>query len=318
MRTVVLRCLMAAAAVLCVASPFASVRAESAATPAGAKYLYATASGRACASNSVQLFNAKTYKPVGTITSGIDCPNGITLDAKGNLYVANLGPPDEINQVDIGNIAVFAPGNTTPTTILTGGGALVSAEGLTTVTVDRRGNVYAGAGPTIRSQQTPTGVVMWPAGNTSEPYFIGGGGDVGNTGEFSIAVDSKGNVFDADGNIVRERFKSKSFPWTPLQITTTRTIALAVDKQDNLLIGDLTTGMIDVWAPPYQSVTRTVGSGLVEPTDIKLNADNTLLYVSDTAAGKMIVFNYQTGEVVTSVSIPQVWSAVKPPNSVNK
>jgi DNA-binding beta-propeller fold protein YncE len=56
----------------------------------------------------------------------------------------------------------------------------------------------------------------------------------------------------------------------------------------------------------------------MNPTDIKLNAKNTQVYVADNGLGQFITIDYQTGAVVSSVSIPGIQSAVKPPNAINK
>jgi hypothetical protein len=268
-----------------------------------------------CVNPSVGLLNPKTYKQVGTITNGIICPYGVTLDAKGNLYVADLGYTPTGVDIDSGDIVIYAPGATTPTTTLLHGAGLVSATGLVSVTTDKHGNVYGGTSINYGQQnggESIPSVVMWPAGNPEPHVVCPGPSQRANID--SVAVDSKGNVVYASDKQVAECAPSG----VQHVLNGVGGEAVAIDTHDNLLSSISGSGTIGVSAPPYLSVTRTIGAGLMTPTDIKLNAKNTQVYVADHGLGQFITIDYQTGAVVSSVAIPGIQSAVKPPNAINK
>lgn len=268
-----------------------------------------------CANPSVELFNPKTYKQLGTITNGIICPYSVTLDAKGNLYVADLGYTPTGVDVDSGDIVIYAPGASTPTSTLLHGAGLVTATGIVSVTTDKHGNVYGGTSINYGQQNgghSMPSVVMWPAGNPEPHVVCSGASQRANID--SVAVDSKGNVVYASDNQVAECAPSG----VQHVLNGVGGPVVAIDTHDNLLSSISGSGTISVSAPPYSSVTRTIGAGLMNPTDIKLNATNTQVYVADHGLGQFITIDYQTGAVVSSVAIAGIQSAVKRPNAINK
>ncbi len=280
-----------------------------------AKDLFVTAD-QFCVNPSVELLNPKTNKPVGTITNGLICPYSVTFDAKGNLYVADLGYTPTGVDIDSGDIVIYAPSASTPTSTLLHGAGLVTATGIVSVTTDKHGNVYGGTSINYGQQNggysTPA-VVMWPAGNP-EPHVVCLT-DSPHSNIASVAVDSKGNLFFVSDSSVVECAAPMG---TEHVLNGVGGAAVAIDTHDNLLYSLPGSGTISVSAPPYSSVTRTIGAGLMNPTDIKLNKTNTQAYVADNGLGQFITIDYQTGAVVSSVAIPGIQSAVKPPNAINK
>lgn len=67
--------------------------------------------------SSVTEYAPRTYKLTHTYTSGIDLPFGGTVDSKGTMYVSVAEVKGQIE----GGVAVFPPGTTSPSTILTAG-----------------------------------------------------------------------------------------------------------------------------------------------------------------------------------------------------
>ncbi|HEV3153139.1 MAG TPA: hypothetical protein VGZ02_05000 [Candidatus Baltobacteraceae bacterium] len=59
--------------------------------------------------SEIFVYNAGQKSPAYTITKGIASPVALTLDAQGNLYVANYS-----SQTDSGSITVYAPGSSAP------------------------------------------------------------------------------------------------------------------------------------------------------------------------------------------------------------
>jgi hypothetical protein len=280
-----------------------------------AKDLFVTAD-QFCVNPSVELLNPKTNKPVATITNGLICPYSVTLDAKGNLYVADLGYTPTGVDIDSGDIVIYAPGASTPTSTLLHGAGLVSATGIVSVTTDKHGNVYGGTSINYGQQNGGVAlpsVVMWPAGNP-EPHVVCTA-ESRTANIASVAVDSKGDLFYTSDSSVSECAAPMG---TQHVLNGVGGAAVAIDTHDNLLYSLPGFGTISVSAPPYSSVTRTIGAGLMNPTDIKLNAKNTQVYVADNGLGQFITIDYQTGAVVSSVAIPGIQTAVKPPNAINK
>ena len=128
-------------------------------------------------SNNVLIYDLSEFgvPQIGAITTGIEGPRDITLDAAGNLYVANTSG---------GNVAIYPPGATTPGIVLTQGlHAPVCA------TVDAQGNVW------VMNQGNPAGIVVFPPGQTTPSKTI--------TSPLikspqQLAFDAKGNAIFGD------------------------------------------------------------------------------------------------------------------------
>lgn len=136
----------------------------------------------------------------GTATTAtFDLPEGVAVDAGGNVYVADNG-----NNL----IRKITPDGTVST--LAGSGSVGSANGTGTaasfnspfgIAVDATGNVYvADAGNNLIRKITPAGVVSTFAGSGKK----GTGNATGAAASFNtpsgVAVDASGNVYVADEN----------------------------------------------------------------------------------------------------------------------
>ena len=144
---------------------------------------------------------------IGT-TASFNYPRGIAVDKAGNLYIA-----DYENQL----IRKITPGGVV-TTLAGGAGADYAFPGYsngigtsasflwpTEVAVDTSGNVYvADSGHCLIRKITSGGVVSTLAGSGSE----GSADGIGRAASFSkpegVAVDTSGNVYVADSNVIRK------------------------------------------------------------------------------------------------------------------
>ena len=88
----------------------------------------------------------------------------------------------------------------------------------------------------------------------------------------------------------------------------------------NILVCDQTGAAVDVIAPPYTSITGTLGSGYVAPFHVTINKTNKVAYVSDDAAATVDILSYPSGSPIFTLGSGQglvdPYSAVYGANAV--
>jgi sugar lactone lactonase YvrE len=131
-----------------------------------------------------------------------DSPQGIAVDASGNVYVADEGA-STIRKITPAGVVTTLAGTAGVCGSADGTGSAAQFYNPQGVAVDASGNVYVADSSycTIR-KITPTGVVTTLAGTASE---VGGSSDgTGSAAQFNspsgMAVDSRGNVYVGDTN----------------------------------------------------------------------------------------------------------------------
>jgi DNA-binding beta-propeller fold protein YncE len=274
------------------------------ATYAGLTDLYVTEPQ----SNVVYLFTNRGYDPDGAIRSGLSEPYGAYLDKSGNLYVANAG----------GTIAEYAPGGTNP--------SFTYSAGMVTpvdVSVDGKKDVFeADVGihkyyrkSFVNEYAQRSNHVMHTCSAAYHGQFVG------------VAVDQLGDVFVADdfvstGAVVEYKGGLKSCNATYL-ISLDHLGGMAIDKNGNLIVCDGygLDASVDVIAPPYKSITRTLGSGYNNPTSVRINKKNTKVFVTDAGNDAVYVIRYSSGAIVKTLGVGSnpssyPYSAVDGPNAV--
>jgi hypothetical protein len=269
----------------------------------GFPYLYVADVGAASSGYQqgvIDVLHAGYYGEIGLIKGGVDYPNDVFLDKRGDLYVANDGGPD---------ITEYTPGNWDYPVFTYS----LDMNDPISVAVDIRGNVYeSDVSPGYVNEYYPgrnrlIAHCRMPGGLYSEGVAVDSGNDV-----FTIAFGSGGEtVYEYKGGL-------SGCKATALSISVLAQ-AVAVDKNSNLVLaGDGEVAIVD--APYYNTVNTTIGSGFKCPFSVHLNKTNALAFVSDPCNGTVTVVNYVTGvnEVVlgNDYGVEKAYAAVEQPNAV--
>jgi hypothetical protein len=232
------------------------------------------------ASTEVVVLKNGTYAQIGTITSGLNGSDGVWVDPKGNVYVANYNGAN-VTEYKAGKgspICTYSTGITDPIN----------------VTTDTAGNVYI---DDFNHLQTPGYIdVFGQCSNTMKKQYAVSSGPEG------VAVDKAGDIFvlyfgNNGGNF--EEFKGGSTTPTPLGASITSPGGLILDKNGNLIADDQ-SGSIDVVAPPYSSA-KVLVSGLGDPFHDSLNLKENLLFNANSGTSNVTVYNYPAGTLVTTL-----------------
>ena len=239
--------------------------------PGGANSLYVSDAGI----NAVDVLANNSWTYSGSITNGINGPDGNWVDKKGNVYVANYGGPNVTEYNKAGNlIFTYSSGLTDPVA----------------VTTDKKGHVFAadfnGNFVSEFNQQSNTPVAT---------CYPGGYGE-------GVAVDKHGNVFVAWTNfsigIITEYAGGLSgCNGTNLSVPLSWVGGMVIDKHSNIVICDQLALAVDIIPPPYTSVSSTLGSGWSDPFHVTINKKNKQAYVADAGTGEVTVLSYPGGTV---------------------
>ena len=239
---------------------------------------------------AVEQLKHSNWSLLGSITSGLNGPDGNWVGKNpGDLYVANYAGP-YVTEYD------WATGNLNYT-YSTGLADPVD------VTTDRANNVYVAdfnytvpGGGFINEYAHQSNTVI----ATCSP-----GGNVEG-----VAVDSRGDVF-ASYNVTQANAAIIEYPHgliasgcngTVLPITlSTYAGGMAFDRNNNLVVCDQLTPAVDVIAPPYTSVTGTLGSGYTVPFHVTIDMANNQAYVADYGAAVVQVLTYPGGASVATL-----------------
>jgi len=237
--------------------------------PRGAKDLYVDDVGN----NAVEILANNSWTNTGSITSSINGPDGNWADKKGNIYVANYAGPYVTEYNKAGSlIYTYSSGVSDPVA----------------VTTDRHGNVFEadfnGNYVTEFAQQSNTPVATCYPGGYAE----------------GVAVDKHGNVFVAWTNfsigVITEYAGGLSgCNGTNLSVPLEWVGGMVIDKHSNIVICDQIATTVDIIAPPYTTVSSTLGSGWVDPFHVTINKKNKQAYVADAGTGQVTVLTYPGG-----------------------
>jgi serine/threonine-protein kinase len=229
---------------------------------------------------AINILRNRTYKFVGAIP--LDDPDGNFADTAGNLYVASPSGND---------ISEYAPGATSPMFTYTSG--MSDPVG---VSVDTRGNVY-------EADYSPSGFVNEYAQESNaiaETCSLGGQVE-------GVAIDRRDDVFvdyipsGGGGKIVEYKHGLKRCKATAIPVSLGFPGGMVLDKSGNIVVCDQNAPAVDIIAPPYRRVTRTLGSDYSDPFHITIDKDNHLAFVTDVNDAVVRVLKYPSGAEVTTL-----------------
>ncbi len=253
--------------------------------------------------DAVEILTNKTWQNVGSITSGIDSPDGAFVDKKGNLYISNAGSVD---------ITEYKPGASSPKYTYSSG-----MENPTDVSVDTHGNVY-------EADFEDGDVAEFPQGSNTPSEQCAITGWVGG-----VAVDKSGDVFVAfynkntgAGQINEYAGGLNGCNATTLGASLVFPGGMAIDGKGNIVICDQDNSTVDIIDPPYSSISGYLGSGYIDPVHVRIGNKDKRAYVDNYDYGDASVWveDYPSGSVIATLNssngLDQPLSAVDSPNEV--
>lgn len=260
--------------------------------------------------NSNGILNEAPIAVIAGAKTLLKIPNGIALDAKGNLYVANAlgGPVVRHEPADRGRITVYAPGsngNVAPIAIISG-----EATGLafpSAITLDPNGDIYVANAETANTKSYLPSITVYAAGSAGNtpPVATITGSNTGLIYSSNIALDSSGNLyaigFASSGYSLNVYAPGSNGDVSPAaSITGTATqftgpIGFVLDSAGNLFVlnyngGPTDDGGITVYAPGSSGDIPTIATitsnftGLGFASGIALDSGGNI-YVADESNG---------------------------------
>jgi hypothetical protein len=232
--------------------------------------------------NDVALFLNGYWSRAGILSAGIDGPDGNWF-ASGKLYVANFAG-DDVTEYSSPKVAfTYDSGMVDPVGVTTDSAENVYEADYDFPINDGFVNEYAQGSNTVVATCHP------------------GGGAEG------VAVDRRGDVFvtfntGSEGLIEEYPRGLAGCKGKLLPVTFGFAGGVTIDKQKNLIVCDQFNASVDIVAPPYTSITGTLGSGYADPFHVTIDKANDQAYVADLSAAAVYIVNYPSGTNVATLN----------------
>jgi len=236
--------------------------------------------------------------PIGQLSSGLLSPQGMHVDAKHRLWVANT---------NAFTVVGFKRGAATPFITLKDPNYFPIQ-----VAVNSQGTVYASnaegtSGP-------PGNVTVWAKGHTKPTATLTYGNFLIVLG---VGVDAQDNVFvsyiPTSGPPAMVEFPAGSQTGQPVNIQNANEGEMTFDSSGNLVMETLQNSL-GVWAPPFDgNPTRTMQAFGNAPTLNKPDRKVWLAY-ANYSTPHILGYNYKTGQLLDTIS--NGWTATAIPIDV--
>jgi len=172
-------------------------------------------------------------------------PEGVAVDAAGNVYVADYGN-NMIRKISAGGVVTTLAGQTSAGNANGRADTVATFNQPTGLAVDAAGNVYvADFGNNLIRLITPAGIVSTFAGSGTSGSANGTGMAASFNGPTGIATDAAGNVYVADygNNILRlitpaGAVTSLGVSSSPANPIFNKPYGVAIDKKGNLYVAN--------------------------------------------------------------------------------
>lgn len=224
----------------------------------------------------------KNQAPIGKITDGISGPEGLAVDAKGNLYVTNTTGND---------VKEYARDSTTPSFTYTD--ELGDPAG---VAVDTSQNVYV-------TNLSPASLTIFPQqSNTPKAQITN---DL--TYPIDVALDPKSNAYVTTYNAaytegeVIEYAKGTS-NGTNLGIVTEAPGGITLDKAGDIVTADQRLPGVLVFPSGKTEPSKTFAQKTLDPDPVRLSRDEKLAFVGDAVGNAVYVYDYPSGKRVDTIT----------------
>ncbi|MDQ6825255.1 MAG: hypothetical protein M3007_07320 [Candidatus Eremiobacteraeota bacterium] len=209
--------------------------------------------------NAVYLYNANDLHapPIGKITSGINAPTALAVDAKGVLYVSNATA-----------VTAYRPGAVQPFRTITAArgtpySIAVSPDGTLAISYEPARSLFTPGTLVIfdRGSATPTRTISIPLNNEDLVTLRG------------LAIDAADNVFLSVGRYPRGGGMVKFAPGSTQSVNLNIGVAngQAFDARGNFYV--CFGNFIDVFAPGATQPFRQISNGLNSGTLITVSSD---------------------------------------------
>lgn len=236
--------------------------------------------------DSISIYNGnlKGGAPIGTITTSVSGPEGLAVDASGNLYVSNA-----YNST----VTVYQPGKTSPSTTYSTDLTFPVA-----VAVDTNGTVYV-ANATGFSF-APGSIVEYPKGSTTPSLTIS---DTNFQVVTSLGLDASNNLYVTYMNPSETGQINKYAPGqtsgTNLNISLGYSGGIVIDNKNQLIVTDQSLPAIEIFPAGQTKPSKTFGTTNATVA-LAFNHPAKKLYAADVSANEVDVYTYPATSLFTT------------------
>jgi sugar lactone lactonase YvrE len=227
-------------------------------------------------------------------TTALDHPNGVAVDANGNIYLA-----DSLNNRVLKE--TFSAGTYTESTI---GSGLDNPFG---IALDANGNVYISDSNNSRILKETLSV-----GTYTQSVV-----DASIASPMGLAVDGAGSIYVASGSsnrVLKETLSGSTYNRTVIPTSTLNgPLSVSVDGSGDVYIADTNNNRVLKEAYSAGAYTEgTIGSGLESPSGITLDGSANV-YIVDSGHDRLLKETYSSGTYSQSIVVS---SALNSPSGI--